>query len=93
VIAPLLHGAQKPRDFLDYLNNRQNNIQFMMETATDGNLPSLHINIYIIEDGSLCPKVHRKLAKNCYLRSHHHPANNHTQIHRGHMFSKFHLNP
>jgi hypothetical protein len=92
--APLLHSAQKLRGFLDYVNKKQNNIHFIMETATDGHLPSLEINISSTEDGCLCHKVHRKLTRNLYLtaRSHHHPANKHTHIYRVYMFTKFHLN-
>lgn len=82
--APLLHEAEKVRGFLDYINNRQNNIQFTIGTTTEDHLPSLDINIYSYEDGSLGHKstrVHRKMNnRNLYLtvRTHHQAKSTHT---------------
>jgi hypothetical protein len=61
--APLLHEAEKLRDFLDYLNYRQNNIQFTIGTATVGHLPFLDINICSKEDGSLGDKSTQETAR------------------------------
>jgi hypothetical protein len=95
VIAPLLHEAEKLRDFLDYLNNRQNNTQFTTGTATEGHLPSLDINIYSKEDGSLGHKStletgQQKPLPDCKITP---PSKKHTDIHKINIFTKLHLNP
>jgi hypothetical protein len=95
VTAPLLHEAENLRDFPDYLNNRQNNIQFTIGKATEGHLPSLDINIYSKEDGSSSHKNtqetdQKKPLPDCKITP---PSKKHTHIHKINIFTKFHLNP
>jgi hypothetical protein len=55
------HGPEELQDFLNHLNNIHPNIQFTMETETNGHLPFLDIDIYRSSDGSLGHSVYRKL--------------------------------
>jgi len=95
VTAPLLHEAEKLRDFLDYLNNRQNNTQFTIGTATEGHLPSLDINIYSKKDGSLGHKStqetdQQKPLPDCMITP---PSKKDIHIHKINIFTKLHLHP
>lgn len=81
--APLLHEAEKLRGFLDYTNNKQNNIQFTLGTATEDHLPSLDINICSKEDGSLGHKSTQEIEEqkplpDCKNTS---PSKKHTHTH------------
>jgi hypothetical protein len=83
--------SRKLWDFLDYLNNRQNNIQF----TTEGHLPSLDTNNYSKENSSLGHKStqetnQQKPLPDCKITP---PSNMHTHIHKVNMFTIFHLNP
>ena len=71
--APLLHTAEKLKESRDYLNNRQNNIQFTIGTATEGHMASLDIDIYSKEDGSMGHKSTQETdhQKPLTVRSHH----------------------
>jgi hypothetical protein len=95
VTAPLLHEAEKLRSFLDYINNRQNNIQFTIGTPTEDHLPSMDINIYSKEDGSLGHKStketkQQKPLPDCKNTP---PSKTDTHIRKINIFTKLHLNP
>jgi hypothetical protein len=88
VTAPLLHEAEKLRGFLNYINNRQNNIQFTIGTATEDHLSSLDINIYSKDDGSLGHKStqetdQQKPLPDCKNTP---PSKKHTHIHKINIF-------
>jgi len=48
-----LHGQEKLDNFLNHLYSKHSNIQFTMETESDGHLPFLDIDIYKRPDSSL----------------------------------------
>jgi hypothetical protein len=54
------HGRENLDDFHHLLNSVQNNIQFTVETETDGHFPFLGIDFYSKPDGSLGHRMYRK---------------------------------
>jgi hypothetical protein len=54
------HGPDKPKDFLHRLNSIHQDMQFTIETESEGHLPFLDMDIYREPDSSLGHKVYRK---------------------------------
>jgi len=78
----LLHGADRPRDLLDYLPIDAT-VYSSPFRQTHGHLLLLDLNIYRSKDGSLEQTIYRKLThKNLCLNvsSHHHPDNEYSVL-------------
>jgi len=80
-----LHGAGKLNDFLNHINGIHPNIQFVMETKSDGHFPFLDNNIHRRPNSSVGHTVYRKLIHtNLYPNAMpHHLLNMHCVIHLG----------
>jgi len=77
------HGPEELNDFLNHLNNIHPNIQFTLETESNGHLLFLDIDTYRRLDVSLGHTVYRKTTfTNLFLNtdSHHCPANEHSVL-------------
>jgi len=77
------YGAEELKNFLNHLINIHTNIQFTMDSKSNGHLPFQGTDMYRRPDGSLGHSVYRKPTHtNLYIHaeSYHHPDNKQSML-------------
>ena len=70
------HGINTLNQFLEHLNNQNNNIKFTMEIEENNKIPFMNFLISRKEDGLISHQVHRKMThtdRYPHVDSHHFP--------------------